>query len=332
MGKAYVWDGTTNAWDSAHWGQDTSYPGGPGWDNGEDSIVIATALVPSSMPADPITCIDYTCQGSAFDSGANITVTGDLVVGNAADTSGKTCTFSGDASDAIIIEFAGHAVCAGIVGDHATFASGTTLAATAVVGDYATIGNVSVITGAVVGGYASVESASLSGISFGVGCSFHDVELDACAVGARSVFNGASLVADCSVASGATFNGYSHASGTTSIGAEAVFNDGAYLASRAADHATFNGASYSTSTGIVADNATFASTATQNGTFTGSAYRVTKPTTFNSAAKFINTSPITITLDGPGAKVTGAYKDGSGVSISVTVAARPDVGMVVFGD
>lgn len=189
---AFVWDGAgANNWDTDHWGRGgvaPTYPGDAGSAVSDTIVIDGSVNQPASAPAAPLTVAAYTCFGSAFDCGVNLTVTNTLTLGTAAGVDAPV--FSGNAAAATTIAFQGGAKNSGTLGDGATFADAS-------------------YNDSVCGASATFSDASFNTASGTVGedATFNDDSYNAGACG-----------------DGATFNGSSYNGGSATCGNAATFN------------------------------------------------------------------------------------------------------------
>ena len=179
---------------------------------------------PPNTAAPAFTCAGYYqsvgVSGNSLDmQTANITVTADLMMGNALGGSVR-CVWAGNASAVRGAVFAGSARNTGSLGDYAGFYGGSTMSA-GTVGDYAIFAESSGMVGGTVGDYAGFYGGScMSGGTVGDYATFHDeCWIGNGTVGDYATFNDDAEALDLSIGAGATFNdsAFVYPDGSTTI-------------------------------------------------------------------------------------------------------------------
>ena len=230
---AFVWDNTSNVWNSDHWGRGGTAPVFPGdlGSSAADTISIPGYAPPASGPAEPLTVASYACNNNSFAENANITIApgGAILLGTGdyADQTGPAQWY-GDASQATTCTLLSNTDNYGkiggnstwgaannfnqtdwynwpgaTVGDHAVFYGGDTAQNSGTVGDYATFVSSNdfsllAINDGVVGDHATFTGRSFSGgdnpATVGDYAVFTDISQNyAGSVGNFAIFSGLAL-------------------------------------------------------------------------------------------------------------------------------------------
>lgn len=147
MATAFVWDNTSNAWASDHWGRsgvDPKWPGDTGSTN-DDTVEIVCATPPTNSPGGSVTIFSFECAGNDFFAGNLVIATGGSLVMGTPEGSDSP-TWGGTGVNAASADFYGESSNTANVGDNASF-SDDSICAGGDFGDFAFFNSPSVHSG-----------------------------------------------------------------------------------------------------------------------------------------------------------------------------------------
>ena len=128
MATAFVWDNTSNAWASDHWGRSGVDPKWPG-DTGSttaDTVEIVCATPPTTYPGVSLTIFSFECAGNDYTAASLVIATGGSLLMGTPEGSDAPTWSSSNATNAASADFYGESVNTTSVGDNASFNDNST--------------------------------------------------------------------------------------------------------------------------------------------------------------------------------------------------------------